>query len=796
MFRAFDGCPMRILCRFVLTVSTLVLLASPSWSQTPTSSVSGRVVDPQGGVVVNAVVSATDATGRSRTMRSADDGRFAFDQVPTGTYTLRAEAPGFVRWIQTIAVAPPNTTVSITLQVSGVREAVDVVGASPAALSQPAATGTRLGLTPLETPASIYILPGDAIRERGDVSLADAKTRAVGVTTQANPGNGGGAVIARGFAGVGSVMQLFDGDQLFVGAGTVTFPFDPWTVDRIEVLGGPASVLYGTGAIGGVVNVVPRKPNAISRENDIRIAAGSFGTWRGAMNSAGPLGANTSYRFDFSGNHSNGWAERGHSNSAALSGSVRRDMTPTLALTISEDYGYQQPDTYFGAPTVNGRIDDALRTVNYNAADAEIRYKDNWTQVKLEYRPSPGVRVRTGVHALATNRHWRNVENYTFEPLSGTIGRDSYIEIFHHEQQYGDRTDAVVNHRLFGRSNTLSAGMDYNFIRFEHVNNSPYDGSSVVDIHNSAPGLFINLAGTFPRYRTRTNQVAWFAEDRFVVSPKVSLVGGVRFDRYAVDRTDLVSNATAQRTYTPVSWRSGVVYAARQGLSVYGQYATATDTIGNVISNSPGRLLLDPTTGRQIEVGVKQSFMGNRGEWTMAGYDIVKNKLLAPVPNNPAVTQQIGQQSSRGIEATAMVALPAGFRFEINGTALRARFDDFAERVGGVLASRVGNTPPNVPELAANAWVTWSALEDWQIRGGLRFVGRRFWNNANDTTAPGYAVVDAGVRRKLTGRTSVDLRVYNLSGAVYATNFYDNDNAPQWILGTPRSAEVSLTVGF
>ena len=61
--------------------------------------------------------------------------------------------------------------------------------------------------------------------------------------------------MARGFSGVTSVMWLYDGTQLFIGSGTVTFPFDPWTVDRIEVLGGPASVMYGNGAIGGVINV-------------------------------------------------------------------------------------------------------------------------------------------------------------------------------------------------------------------------------------------------------------------------------------------------------------------------------------------------------------------------------------------------------------------------------------------------------------------------------------------------------------------------------------------------------------
>jgi iron complex outermembrane recepter protein len=173
-------------------------------------------------------------------------------------------------------------------------------------VEQPAPTATRLGLTPLETPASVAILPGEVIRERGDLTVQDARARAVGVTTLSDPGNGGGDASARGFSGVNSVMQLFDGQQLFVGAGTVTFPFDPWTVDRIEVLGGPSSVLYGNGAIGGVVNVVPRQPNPLRRENAVRIAGGSFTTFRGAFDSAGPIDRATSYRFDVSQNYANG----------------------------------------------------------------------------------------------------------------------------------------------------------------------------------------------------------------------------------------------------------------------------------------------------------------------------------------------------------------------------------------------------------------------------------------------------------------------------------------------------------
>src|SRR6185295_7705650 len=303
--------------------------------------------------------------------------KFSFDQVATDTSTLQVDAPGFARWSQSVTASATPAPVSVTLRVAGLQEAISVVGRAGMTLAVPAQTGSRLGLTPLDTPASVSILPGEVVRERGVQSVVDAKAQAVGVTNRSNPGNGGNGLAARGFSDTGSVMQLFDGELMFVGAATVPFPFDPWMVERIEVLGGPASVLYGNGAIGGVVNVVPRRPNPSPAETTVRIGAGSFNTWRGAAGTAGAIGANTWYRLDVSGNRSSGWLTDTTSNTTAFSASVRHQFRPNLALTISEDFGYQRPPEYFGSATVDGTVDRAYRDVNYNVADPNIWYRDN-----------------------------------------------------------------------------------------------------------------------------------------------------------------------------------------------------------------------------------------------------------------------------------------------------------------------------------------------------------------------------------------------------------------------------------
>jgi iron complex outermembrane receptor protein len=410
-----------------------------------TASLSGRVTDPQGGAVIGTPVTLIPTAGNARITQTIEDGSFSFPNLPPGDYTLQVDAAGFAIARQRVAIAAAPVTLNVMLQVAGIFEDVSVTGATTTTLARPTLTGSRLGLTLLEMPASVHIISGDEIRERADTSVAEAKSRAVGIVTQADPGNGGGSVSARGFGGVGSVMQLFDGDQLFVGAGTVTFPFDPWTVDRIEVLGGPSSVLYGTGAIGGVVNVVPRKPNTLFRENEFRIVGGSQNTFRAAVDSAGPINERAAYRVDVSHNRSDGWVDRGESDSTAISASLHYEISPTLALTISEDYGYQNPDTYFGTPSMNGGVDESLRERNYNVADADIWYKDNWTQARAEWSPSQTFRLRSAFQFLDTDRHWKNLENYTIDPGTGTVFREAYLEIFHRQRQYGNRTDAVIN---------------------------------------------------------------------------------------------------------------------------------------------------------------------------------------------------------------------------------------------------------------------------------------------------------------------------------------------------------------
>ncbi len=656
-------------------------------------------------------------------------------------------------------------------------------------LDAPAATGSRLGLTPLETPASVEIIPAQSIRERGQQSVTEAVTQnATGFTSAAAPGNGGSSLTARGFVGHGSVMQLYDGTRLYVGSGTVSFPFDTWSAERIEVLRGPASVLYGEGAIGGVVNVVPKKPTDYFT-HEAEIAIGTEATKRFGIGSGGPISDSLAYRFDASGIKSDGWLDdEGDFSSIAVSGALRWRPTSDLSFTVSQDYGDQSPLRYWGTPLINGTVPDSIRFKSYNVRDSDVHYRDNWTQFKTEWKPADWIELSNTAYRLTSNRHWRNVESYAYN--AGRIDRSSYIEIFHDQEQIGNRLDATVRTALPGGvKNEMVVGFDVNRIDFRHTNNSPYSGASDVDPFNPHPGWFINTDGTRPKFDTETSQYALFAEDRLKLSNQLSLVAGIRLDRPTMERHDLITGERFTKEFSNVTWRAGAVYSPLPGLAFYGQYATGVDPIGGLITLSKSNAEYDLATGRQIEIGVKQSFWNGRGEWTLAGYDIEKKNLHSRDPDNPDIVQQVGRQSSRGVEASLALQLTDTLRYEGNVALLEARYDEY---IGSGGINYAGKRPRNVPEQVINSWLTWAFLPDWEARIGAQWVGSIYSDDANLVERPDFTVVNLGLDYHVTEKSAVSLRVFNVFDEVYTTG----GSTTEWQLAPPRSAELSYRIKY
>lgn len=663
-----------------------------------------------------------------------------------------------------------------------------------APLESQAETGSRLGITIKETPASVEVLPGDAVRERGDLSTQSAVARATGITPAGAPGDGSTALVARGFYGPNSVMQLYDGTRLYVAAATITFPVDTWVLDRVEVLRGPASVLYGEGAIGGATNFVPRQPNRKGQSVDLLAGAGSFHTYRLGAAATGPLSDRAAYQIAAISTKSKGFVDRGESERVSLASSLVFDVTNDFSLKFSLDGTVNEPDRYFGTPLVNGGIDSRLREKNYNVDDSAIRYKDYWGRLQANWRITPTVSLRNELYSLNADRHWRNVEGIEFLPASNEVLRQFYIEIFHDMRQVGNRVDLAVSEDLFGHRNRFLVGVDWNKVGFQRDSNSPFSGTSTVDAFDVSPGRFLEDDSTVPEFKSRITQYALFSENAFDLTDSFKAVAGLRYEKIDFTRDDLVSGGRFDKDFDPFTWRLGGVYKLNTSATLYAQVSRGVEALGDLVTLGLGERDFDLTEARQYEVGMKSQFLHGRGETSLAFYDIVKKGLLTPDPTNPGSVIPVGKQSSRGVEATLRWAVTPKFGIDANVAVLRAQFDEFQENVAGTLVSRKGNQPVNVPEHAANLWVTHTANVQWRTGIGARYVGKRFADTANTIAIPSYTVVDAFVRYAPKPWLSFSLHGRNLGDRDYAiASYYTNT---QFILGEPRAFELVAEARF
>lgn len=661
-------------------------------------------------------------------------------------------------------------------------------------LRAPAGTGSNLGLTLKQTPASVEVITRQQLEERGDTSVRDAITRAGGITDMGHPGNGFGSLSARGFSDTTSVMRLYDGLRQYGGVG-VTFPFDTWSIDRIEVLRGPSSVIYGDGAIGGVVNVVPRKPSRGAISNEVQATLGTDNTARLGLGSGGAISDTLSYRVDLSGGYNEGWVDRGHNSDATVSGALQWEATKDLSLTLSHAYGHQRPMRYFGTPLVNGGQLAALREKNYNVGDSAMRFRDLWTQLDAEWTPNAATTVRSRLYHTASKRDWRNAERYIYDEATGLIDRSDNTEIAHDQKQVGLTTTASVKGSMAGLDNTLSVGFDLSRSRFQHTNNTYVGSSGPVDPYEFDPGFFQSDVPTIPRYRNEAEQYSLFMEDRIAFTDKWSVIGGLRYDHARIDREDLVVGQQAfDKSYSDVGWRLGTVYDLTPSLTLYGQYTEASDPVSGLLMISPTNAAFDLSRGKQIEVGMKQDFWQGQGEWTLAAYHIRKSDLLARDPAEGSRRVQVGEQSSRGLEASLDLSVAKNWKIEANATILKAQYDDFVEASGGAPVSRAGNVPTNVAERLANVWVSWNFQPGWTAMSGLRYVGKRYADNANTLILPSYVTTDLALRWDVDRNTTLTARGYNVFDKAYFTTAYYTET--QWFYGPGRRFELTLNHRF
>ncbi len=658
-------------------------------------------------------------------------------------------------------------------------------------LERQSGVGGRLGLSVQETPASLDVIDQDALRARGETTFIEAFDNAPGLSTGACFGVF--CISARGFSSLLAFPVLHDGLRY---PGLAMTPRVTLNYERLEVLRGPASLLAGSGAVGGALNFVPYR--ADGREStQLYVAWGRYGTATLGVGRGGALADNRlRYRVDLAWQGSNERGSFGHALRTSfefrhLTGEIALPLTDTLTFTVGGEAYADDAEGYFGTPLILGRLDDSLREANFNVIDDRVDKRVRWGRARLDWTPSKTLRGSVQTWVNSEDRDWRNAEGYTFRPTTNQVARTAWLLIDHDQGQRGVLVDLTWDATLFGLPHRLAGGLEAWHNDHTRTTNSPSRFTDVVALRDPVLGVFRSLDAFLPLVDTDVDQRSALVESRLTLAQGLNLVTGFRYDDTRVDARALRTNTGFSKSYDSRSGRIGVLWDVVDGGTLYASAATATEPPVQIVTLTLANAPFDLTESEQVELGFKQTFA--RGEWTLALYDIARTNILTRDPVNPNLTQQIGKQSARGIEVSLGWSLADAWRVDLAATALDAKFDKFNESVGNTVVSRAGLLPPDVPERVASAWLTWAPADTWRIGLGTRYVGERTANNSNTVFVPSYAVWDAHGSLD-TDWGSFGLRVRNLGDKLYANRSYNGGT--QAVLGEPRLFEINWRYRF
>ncbi|MDZ7864018.1 TonB-dependent receptor [Acidovorax sp.] len=681
-------------------------------------------------------------------------------------------------------------------------------------LSNKSSSASRLGLTLRETPASVEILSQDLMQERGARTLSEALRSTAGMAG-GGPPSAPTTLSLRGFT---NVLYLYDGVRMS-GAGVTNRVEDTWNYERIEVLKGPASVLQGDSAIGGIVNFQTKRPDRGNPGREALLSYGSYGSTRAAVGLGGAVGETGAYRLDYSRNETRvGTVARTSEKLEHLTTGLSFDVARATRLDLSFDYARDEGHAYWGTPLIPGNlatqptsvvstpdgrvVDKRIARNNYNILDDRNQSEAYWLRARLTSRVTPEWTLRNEFTANKVERLWRNSESAVFT-APASITRDQTL-IAHDQRYLSNRLDASYEGRLADMAHRFVVGSEVSKTDFDNTRRFSNGSASTnaalrVPLFDPAVGYFNEDTALMAGGGNRTNftsdvrSTSVFAEDALKLTPAWTLVGGLRHDRVDVDRSvtdlNLGSFAAFGTQYTANSARLGTVYDLSAQSSVYAQYTNATIPVGSLFLLSAGNAPFPQSRGKQFEVGFKQSLAGV--EWTAAAYHIELDNVLSRDPNNANVTINNGSQSSRGVELAAAWRATKQLTLSGNVAALDARFDSLIE-AGGV--SRVGNTPPNVPERIVNLFASYRFKEvPLDLLLSVNHTGKMYTDNANQIRINGHTTADIAASYRIKPAL-LTFRIRNLTDKLYAN--YAGRATSQVLLAPQRTFELSAKVDF
>ena len=784
-------------------VAVALLLGLASSAAAQTASLKARVTDPDRAAVVAAAIVLTHVpSGAQQNALTRDDGTVQIEGLPLGEYRVEIVATGFALHAQTVTFGAEGGALDIALEIAGFREEVTVEGV---------ATVPTIGRirTPLrDQPLTVNTLTSEFLQAHAINDVVTALQHVSSVAAYTTYGVYQSYVF-RGFSD--SVMMV---DGIRNEGNRVNTQLA--NVDRLEVLKGPASVLYGGNAIGGAVNLVLKKPTP-EPVYDASLGAGRWETYRGSFGAGGRLVGDRNglfYRLDVGGDSATNFRH---------DPSKRLNVTPSIMwrisnaaqldarhmfdrVRVSADGGIPLvpltagfvPDperTAIGDPlsrAVQGDGTDVIPNVDrgtrYNTPQDFGRGLENNTRISYSHMVGT-LAFRDTLDYRYFDDHYWTTEFLDVTPPS-RVNR-GFLYFKHHGRPWVNQAE-LAGRVKFGVEHDVLIGWDYQlYDNYTHRRGAANYNTTPIDLYNPVethvPVDVLSFPLTRIDYSTqRTHGV--FVQDAVALTSQLKVVAGVRVDRL---RRSAHNNPVANGTETEgpvtrgrsgdVTYRAGVVYQPTGAFDLYAQNSTSFKPNFSV---QPDGTLLEPENGELLEVGQRLRMMQERLELSSAVYEIEKRNVARSLGGGRF--DQIGKVRSRGFETDLRGRLAPLWNVDLGYGYTRARLVDYLTSAGVNLS---GNVPRRAPEHTLSVSTTYGWQNGLSLTVGGRIVGEQFINDNNAVRFNAYELLDLGAAYT-RGRVQFVLNLTNVTDEVYWVSSLGNrqlyPGQPFNVIGTVR----------
>lgn len=660
-------------------------------------------------------------------------------------------------------------------------------------------TATK-GSAPLrDVPQAVNVVPGQLLRDQGARSLEDALRNVPGVAMSTGDGQRDQVVI-RGFTAIAD--QFVDGvrdDALYFR--------DLVDIERVEVLKGPAAVLYGRGSSGGLINRVTKKPRWDRTGGEASLSVGSFDLRRATADLNVVMSDMAAFRLNAAVEDSGSYRDQQFVKRHHFAPSLALKLAPETQLLLQYTHARDERLTDFGIPALNGRPVNVPVGTYYGSSNA-ARDDTTTSQMQaftatLSHRFSDDWSLRnvTRLYDYTLDRY-NTLPGGTTDPVALTVGRTRSI-VLRDEQGLFNQTDLIWRNQLGGLRQEWLMGLELG--RQKKRVQTISGGADRVPLFDpsgrpapAVPATGYTADGAIPSDTTQ-DTLALYWQNQITLAPQWKALVGARYDVFDQATRFDRKIAALDRTDKRFSPRAGLVWQPSETVSYYVSYSRSFQPSAEAFALAASNVNNEPEITQNKEIGVKVDMLDGQLNATAALFNLERTNIKNTNPANPGQQINVGTQRTNGLELTLNGRLPgrwdvsAGYAY-LDGRMTRSLATTASSQLPTVAVPAQGKVPSLTPRNSAFAWGMKDLGQGLRLGGGINYVGARFASLTNLVTLPGYTTLDAALQYT-QGDWEVDVNLKNLANRKYyisAHGSVDNLILP----GSPRAVQVTLRTRF